>query len=108
MSLLEELMDGEKILVFCSSKRRCDALTRDLRVDGWPALTIHGDKAQEERDWVLQQFKDGEQPLLIATNPSPSPSPSPDPNPNPNPSPNQVSSHSSSPRMSRSTGSTSR
>ena len=25
------------------------------------------DKAQEERDWVLQQFKDGEQPLLIAT-----------------------------------------
>ena len=67
VSLLEELMDGEKILVFCSSKRRCDALTRDLRVDGWPALTIHGDKAQEERDWVLQQFKDGEQPLLIAT-----------------------------------------
>ena len=78
-------MDGEKILVFCSSKRRCDALTRDLRVDGWPALTIHGDKAQEERDWVLQQFKDGEQPLLIATNPSPSPSPSPNPNPNPKP-----------------------
>ena len=26
---------------------RCDALTKDLRVDGWPALTIHGDKAQE-------------------------------------------------------------
>jgi ATP-dependent RNA helicase DDX5/DBP2 len=53
--------------VFCSSKRRCDALTKELRVDGWPALTIHGDKSQEERDWVLQQFKDGEQPLLIAT-----------------------------------------
>ena len=46
---------------------RCDALTKELRVDGWPALTIHGDKAQEERDWVLQQFKDGDQPLLIAT-----------------------------------------
>eukprot|EP00964_Phaeocystis_antarctica_P159453 scaffold130480_cov54-Phaeocystis_antarctica.AAC.2 len=24
VSLLEELMDGNKILVFCSSKRRCD------------------------------------------------------------------------------------
>ena len=26
-----------------------------------------GDKSQEERDWVLQEFKDGNQPVLIAT-----------------------------------------
>ena len=67
IELLEETMDGSRILVFASSKRRCDMLTKELRVDGWPALTLHGDKSQEERDWVLQQFKDGEQPLLIAT-----------------------------------------
>ena len=65
--LLEEIMDGSKILIFTASKRRCDQLTKELRVDGWPALAIHGDKSQEERDWVLQEFKDGEQPLLIAT-----------------------------------------
>jgi ATP-dependent RNA helicase DDX5/DBP2 len=67
VDLLEEIMDGSKILVFAASKRRCDQLTKELRVDGWPARAIHGDKSQEERDWVLQEFKDGEQPLLIAT-----------------------------------------
>jgi len=67
VELLEDIVDGCKILIFASSKRRCDQLTKELRLDGWPALTIHGDKSQEERDWVLQEFKDGEQPLLIAT-----------------------------------------
>lgn len=38
-----------------------------MRIDGWPALTIHGDKPQEERDWVMQEFKEGKQPILIAT-----------------------------------------
>ena len=41
-----------KILVFVASKKSCDALTRQLRMDGWPALCIHGDKSQPERDWV--------------------------------------------------------
>ena len=25
--------------------------------DGWPALCIHGDKKQEERDWVLKELR---------------------------------------------------
>lgn len=28
-------------------------VTRQLRNDGWPSLSIHGDKSQQERDWVL-------------------------------------------------------
>ena len=60
-------MDGSRVLVFCASKRRCDEITRELRLDGWPALAIHGDKSQEERDWVLHEFKTGAQPLLVAT-----------------------------------------
>ena len=67
VELLEQVMDGSRILIFAASKRRCDELTRALRIDGWPALAIHGDKSQEERDWVLHQFKEGEQPLLVAT-----------------------------------------
>ena len=51
--LLEQQMDGRRILVFCETKRGCDEATRKLRQDGWPALSIHGDKLQEERDWVL-------------------------------------------------------
>jgi ATP-dependent RNA helicase DDX5/DBP2 len=68
VNLLEELMDdGVRLLIFCSSKRRCEDLTRALRIDGWPALALHGDKPQEERDWALQEFKEGTNPLLIAT-----------------------------------------
>jgi len=51
--LLERIMD--------------DDLTRELRSDGWPALCIHGDKKQEERDWVFREFKSGKSPIMIAT-----------------------------------------
>jgi len=67
LTLLEEVVDGSRLLLFTSSKRRCDELTKELRLDGWPALALHGDKPQEERDWVLQQFRSAEHPLLVAT-----------------------------------------
>ena len=28
---------------------------------------IHGDKQQSERDWVLDQFKTGQHPIMVAT-----------------------------------------
>lgn len=36
-------------------------------MDGWPALSIHGDKAQSERDYVLAEFKSGKSPIMAAT-----------------------------------------
>lgn len=42
---------GSKVLIFCETKRGCDDITRSLRADGWPALALHGDKQQRERDW---------------------------------------------------------
>merc|ERR1711862_908690 len=65
--LLEKVMDGSKILIFAQTKRDGDQLTREMRLDGWAALCIHGDKKQEERDWVLKEFKEGKSPILIAT-----------------------------------------
>ena len=65
--LLERIMDGSKVLIFTETKRGCDDLTRQLRADGWPALCIHGDKSQQERDWVLEEFKKGKSPIMIAT-----------------------------------------
>lgn len=62
-----QVMRGERVLVFTGTKRMADQLTRSLRQEGWPALAIHGDKSQNERDWVLEQFKTGKQPLMIAT-----------------------------------------
>jgi len=60
-------MDGSKIIIFTETKRNADQLTRQLRMDGWPALAIHGDKTQSERDWVLAEFKGGKNPIMIAT-----------------------------------------
>merc|ERR1712178_628865 len=65
--LLEKVMDGSKILIFAQTKRDGDDLTREMRLDGWPALCLHGDKKQEEREWVLKEFKDGKSPILVAT-----------------------------------------
>lgn len=56
-----------KIIVFASTKRTCDDITSYLRHDGWPALAIHGDKQQQERDWVLNEFRSGRSPIMVAT-----------------------------------------
>jgi len=65
--LLEKIMDGSKILIFCQTKRAGDDLTREMRTDGFPALCIHGEKRQEEREWVMKEFKEGKSPILVAT-----------------------------------------
>ena len=75
-----------KILIFVETKRKADDLTRLMRRDGYvhtyfrfnkksaicllsrifyvyllnfsyPAMCIHGDKQQKERDWVLGEFR---------------------------------------------------
>ena len=56
---------GGKLLVFLETKRMCDEVCRRLRMDGWPALSIHGDKSQLERDWVLQVRKEHDQQYII-------------------------------------------
>ncbi|KAG9156542.1 hypothetical protein Leryth_006544 [Lithospermum erythrorhizon] len=67
IKLLQEVMDGRRILIFVETKKGCDQVTRQLRMDGWPALSIHGDKNQGERDWVLAEFRSGKNPIMIAT-----------------------------------------
>ncbi|XP_075894003.1 putative ATP-dependent RNA helicase DDX17 [Nelusetta ayraudi] len=67
--LMEEIMAEKenKTIIFVETKKRCDDLTRRMRRDGWPAMCIHGDKSQPERDWVLSEFRNGKAPILIAT-----------------------------------------
>ncbi|XP_077379527.1 putative ATP-dependent RNA helicase DDX5 [Festucalex cinctus] len=69
LRLLEEIMSEKenKTIIFVETKRRCDEITRRMRRDGWPAMGIHGDKSQQERDWVLNEFRYGKAPILIAT-----------------------------------------
>ncbi|KAI6215970.1 RNA helicase [Aphelenchoides besseyi] len=67
--ILESLrcVKGAKVIIFVGTKRKADDLTGIMRRGGWPALCIHGDKEQRERDWVLSEFKTGKSPILLAT-----------------------------------------
>ncbi|XP_024381062.1 ATP-dependent RNA helicase-like protein DB10 [Physcomitrium patens] len=64
--ILRSQEPGSKIIVFCSTKRMCDMLSRNLGRD-FGAAAIHGDKSQSERDFVLSQFRTGRTPILVAT-----------------------------------------
>ena len=57
---------GSRVIIFCSTKRLCDQLARSIG-RGFGAAAIHGDKSQGERDWVLNQFRSGKSPVLVAT-----------------------------------------
>ncbi|XP_021311505.1 DEAD-box ATP-dependent RNA helicase 14 isoform X3 [Sorghum bicolor] len=57
---------GSKIIIFCSTKRMCDQLARNLSRQ-YGASAIHGDKSQSERDSVLNDFRSGRCPVLVAT-----------------------------------------
>lgn len=65
--LRESLTPKDRVLVFVETKKGCDMLTRSLRMDGFQARAMHGDKNQEERDWVLREFKSCQSTLLVAT-----------------------------------------
>ncbi|OAO93868.1 hypothetical protein AXX17_AT5G14110 [Arabidopsis thaliana] len=69
-SRLEQILrsqePGSKIIIFCSTKRMCDQLARNL-TSTFGAAAIHGDKSQAERDDVLNQFRSGRTPVLVAT-----------------------------------------
>ncbi|KAH9742306.1 DEAD-box ATP-dependent RNA helicase 46 [Citrus sinensis] len=64
--ILRSQEPGSKIIVFCSTKKMCDQLARNL-TRPFGAAAIHGDKSQSERDYVLNQFRAGRSPVLVAT-----------------------------------------
>ena len=54
-------------LVFVNTKRAVDSLARQLRAEGVPAVTMHGDMTQQAREKALQRFEDKHVGVLIAT-----------------------------------------
>ncbi|CAD7963938.1 unnamed protein product [Amoebophrya sp. A25] len=55
-------------LIFSKTKKGCDQLAHEI-YQNWRvnAEALHGDKSQPERDWVLEQFRNGRQPVMVAT-----------------------------------------
>jgi len=67
--LLGDIMQEKdnKTIIFTETKKKVDELVRKMKYDGWPAKGIHGDKSQQEREWVLADFKGSRTPILVAT-----------------------------------------
>jgi ATP-dependent RNA helicase DbpA len=54
-------------VVFCHTKQQCQEVADELRKLGIPALALHGDLEQKDRDLVLVQFANKSVPVLVAT-----------------------------------------
>lgn len=59
--------DRTKALVFVKRKVDVDEIVRELNNAGIRALSIHGDKNQQQRERALRRFKNGEASVLVAT-----------------------------------------
>jgi ATP-dependent RNA helicase RhlE len=57
----------EQVLVFTRTKRGADRVVKNLKKQGLTAAAIHGDKAQNQRQKALKQFKEGRLRVLVAT-----------------------------------------
>ena len=57
----------DKTLIFVEQKKHADVLALFLCQEDIPTTTMHGDRAQEEREMALEDFKSGRKPILIAT-----------------------------------------
>ena len=67
--LMEIISKGpyKKVLVFTATKRDCENMCDRLRRERVFALSIHGDKSQQQRDQALEQFRQARAGCLIAT-----------------------------------------
>lgn len=69
-ALLLEILEErqiEQVLVFTRTKHGADRVARNLTKQGVKAYSIHGDKAQNQRQKSLGLFKEGKIRVLVAT-----------------------------------------
>ncbi len=60
--------DGmERTMIFINTKREGEYLYSRMNANGFPSRLISGDVAQEKRLRIMEDFKEGKLPILIAT-----------------------------------------
>ena len=68
--ILRDILRHESVknaVIFCNRKRDIATLITSLTRHGFSAVALHGDMTQSARLEALQRFKDGEVPLMIAS-----------------------------------------
>lgn len=69
-SLLHHILKNEaidQVLIFTRTKHGADRVARDLKKADISASSLHGDKAQNQRQKALNLFKEGKMRVLVAT-----------------------------------------
>jgi superfamily II DNA/RNA helicase len=65
-NLLDTLAPTRSV-IFCNTKKMVDTLYQSLQTNGYSVCELHGDIRQNERKATIKAFKNGEYPILIAT-----------------------------------------
>jgi ATP-dependent RNA helicase RhlE len=69
-ALLSHLLEDkamDQVLLFCKTKHGADKIVLNLKKENISSAAIHGDKAQNQRQKALNQFKDKQVRVLVAT-----------------------------------------
>ena len=64
---LLDMHDPKLSLVFCNTKKQVDELVSTLQGRGYFAEGLHGDLKQQQRDRVMNSFRNGKTEILVAT-----------------------------------------
>ncbi len=67
LSRLLDMYNPKLSLVFCNTKKQVDELTSALQGRGYFAEGLHGDLKQQQRDRVMNSFRNGRTEILVAT-----------------------------------------
>ncbi len=67
LSLLLHTHQPQLCIIFCNTKKKVEELNRYLTEHSFHCSMLHGDMKQEARTAVMQSFKSGRTPILIAT-----------------------------------------
>ncbi len=65
--LLRDAKDLQNAIIFCNRKREVALLHKSLQKHGFSVGALHGDMEQSARTAALNQFRNGEIPLLVAS-----------------------------------------
>lgn len=67
LTRLLDMYSPKRSLVFCNTKRMVDELVSSLQARGYFAEGLHGDLKQQQRDRVMNSFRNGKTDILVAT-----------------------------------------
>jgi superfamily II DNA/RNA helicase len=61
------LISTTQAIIFCNTIRKVEWLAEQLKAQNFPITTIHGKMTPQERNSIVQEFRDGKTRLLLTT-----------------------------------------